>query len=74
MNIKRIAFQRCDQDKPMRFDQVLECDIEAPRGRGLQKHPHQLNNVKARYVKLVILEGTEEFASINRLQLQGASM
>ncbi|CAG9462086.1 unnamed protein product [Pedinophyceae sp. YPF-701] len=71
MSIRKLAMDKCDQDTPQRFDRVFEVDIDQ-RPMKLSQHTHVLQNIRARFVRFVLLDGSEEFASLNRVQIFGS--
>ncbi|GLC38550.1 Intraflagellar transport protein 25 [Pleodorina starrii] len=69
LNVRKLAVEKCDQDKPDQFEKVFEVEL-ANRGDRLQTEVHQVN-IRAKYLKFMILQGHGEFATVNRVSVVG---
>lgn len=69
MNVRKLAVEKCDSEKPDQFEKVFEVEL-ANRGDRLQTEVHQVN-IRAKYLKFMILGGHGEFATMNRISVVG---
>ncbi|GIL84458.1 hypothetical protein Vretimale_19010 [Volvox reticuliferus] len=69
LNVRKLAVEKCDQEKPDQFEKVFEVEL-ANRGDRLQTEVHQVN-IRAKYLKFMILQGHGEFATVNRVSVVG---
>ncbi|KXZ51438.1 hypothetical protein GPECTOR_12g401 [Gonium pectorale] len=69
LNVRKLAVEKCDQEKPDQFEKVFEVEL-ANRGDRLQTEVHQVN-IRAKYLKFIILQGHGEFATVNRVSVVG---
>nr|2YC2_A Chain A, INTRAFLAGELLAR TRANSPORT PROTEIN 25 [Chlamydomonas reinhardtii]2YC2_B Chain B, INTRAFLAGELLAR TRANSPORT PROTEIN 25 [Chlamydomonas reinhardtii]2YC4_A Chain A, INTRAFLAGELLAR TRANSPORT PROTEIN 25 [Chlamydomonas reinhardtii]2YC4_B Chain B, INTRAFLAGELLAR TRANSPORT PROTEIN 25 [Chlamydomonas reinhardtii] len=69
LNVRKLAVEKCDQDKPDQFEKVFEVEL-ANRGDRLQTEVHQVN-IRAKYLKFILLQGHGEFATVNRVSVVG---
>ncbi|EFJ51641.1 hypothetical protein VOLCADRAFT_120416 [Volvox carteri f. nagariensis] len=67
--VRKLAVEKCDQDKPDHFEKVFEVEL-ANRGDRLQTEVHQVN-IRAKYLKFMVLQGHGEFATVNRVSVVG---
>mmetsp|Transcript_21390 Transcript_21390/g.36470 ORF Transcript_21390/g.36470 Transcript_21390/m.36470 type:complete len:170 (+) Transcript_21390:169-678(+) len=72
LNVKKLAVEKCEQDRPDAFDRVFEVEL-TNRGDRLQTEVHQVN-IRAKYLKFTILSGHGEFATVNRVSVVGESL
>ncbi|KAG1652541.1 hypothetical protein FOA52_007882 [Chlamydomonas sp. UWO 241] len=72
LNVKKLAVERCDSDKPTTFEKVFEVDLQNREGR-LQTERHQVN-IKAKFLKFTLLAGYADFATVNRVSVVGAAL
>ncbi|KAG2449646.1 hypothetical protein HYH02_005178 [Chlamydomonas schloesseri] len=69
LNVRKLAVEKCDQEKPDQFEKVFEVEL-ANRGDRLQTEVHQVN-IRAKYLKFMVLQGHGEFATVNRVSVVG---
>lgn len=69
MNVRKLAVEKCETEKPDQFEKVFEVEL-ANRGERLQTEVHQVN-IRAKYLKFIILGGHGEFATVNRVSVVG---
>eukprot|EP00741_Cyanophora_paradoxa_P006326 tig00000980_g6133.t1 len=72
-NVKRILIERCEGEKPVTFEKVMECDY-SDKGGGRQSETHQIQRTTARFLKFVILSGYDEFCAIYSTKVEGTTV
>ena len=75
--IKKIRVEKCTERFPTNFEPIVECELPDTK-TALQQEAFQINKNTAganvRYVKLVLLEGTQQFAMIQHVNMDGDVM
>ncbi|GFH26941.1 uncharacterized protein HaLaN_25175 [Haematococcus lacustris] len=71
LNVKKLCVEKCESDKPDSFEKLFEVEL-ANRGDRLQTEVHQVN-IRAKYLRFIMLSGHGEFASMNRVSVVGES-
>lgn len=76
--VKKIRIERCKEEYATEFEPMVDCDVNAAPEGTLQREAFQINKATVgagvRYVKIVILQGHESFASIHSVGFAGERM
>mmetsp|Transcript_21847 Transcript_21847/g.43347 ORF Transcript_21847/g.43347 Transcript_21847/m.43347 type:complete len:151 (-) Transcript_21847:82-534(-) len=70
-SVKRISVMRCEKNLPVSFEDVYDNNLEE-NGNVIQEEAEEFQTAQmARYLKVVIKEGWEEFASVHMVEVRG---
>jgi heat shock protein beta-11 len=72
-NVRKLQFEASTQTSPSEFQEIYEVEVADRNGR-VQSETNQLRNKpKARFLRITICSGWDDFASIRRISIEGAS-
>jgi ketopantoate reductase len=66
-SVRQIVVEKCDGETPERFEKVMETELA--NRKGLQKETHAAV-FKAKWVKLILVSGWDNFAAVARVSLE----
>mmetsp|Transcript_92666 Transcript_92666/g.135444 ORF Transcript_92666/g.135444 Transcript_92666/m.135444 type:complete len:139 (+) Transcript_92666:45-461(+) len=71
-NIRKLKFESCTQTSPTEFQEIYDVEVADRNGR-VQAETNQIpGKPKARFLRVTIMNGWDDFASIRRISIEGA--
>jgi hypothetical protein len=67
--VQKLSLLRCDKHLPNEFDEIFH--VEFNQKDGVQRESGTIDNAIARYVKVRIDSGFEEFSAVYSVQIEG---
>jgi len=68
-NVRKISFEKCNEMSPTSFEKFYEVELASPGGR-IQQESHSVKEQKARFVRVTLISGWDDFASVHRLGIE----
>mmetsp|Transcript_28681 Transcript_28681/g.71041 ORF Transcript_28681/g.71041 Transcript_28681/m.71041 type:complete len:133 (+) Transcript_28681:148-546(+) len=69
-NVRKLCFEKCTEDQPTAFEQIFEAELDSPQGSRIQQETHAVSLHTARFVRVTIVSGWDDFASVHRLGIE----
>mmetsp|Transcript_106214 Transcript_106214/g.331335 ORF Transcript_106214/g.331335 Transcript_106214/m.331335 type:complete len:209 (-) Transcript_106214:37-663(-) len=73
--VRSVRFEGCQEDKPVNFNVLAECEVEDAQDGRLQvrEMPCGQQEKPTEFVRLLILSGWDDFCSVHRIQVDGVA-
>eukprot|EP00163_Fabomonas_tropica_P027139 TRINITY_DN5147_c0_g2_i1.p1 TRINITY_DN5147_c0_g2~~TRINITY_DN5147_c0_g2_i1.p1 ORF type:complete len:135 (+),score=18.48 TRINITY_DN5147_c0_g2_i1:290-694(+) len=69
-NVRGLVLEKCDSENVAEFTPVTDIDMPNEQGR-IQHEQHVLGNERAKFLKLKITSGYDDFVAIHRVSVMG---
>jgi hypothetical protein len=74
--VKKMSVLACTNQHPNNFEEIYEKEFDenSEASGGYQEGEERVEGVEARFIKLIIKEGWEDFASVHLVETPGQSL
>uniref|UniRef100_A0A6U2FRA7 F5/8 type C domain-containing protein n=1 Tax=Hemiselmis andersenii TaxID=464988 RepID=A0A6U2FRA7_HEMAN len=69
-NVRKISFEKCTEMSPTSFEKFYEVELASPQGGRIQQETHPVKEVSARFLRVTLASGWDDFASVHRISVE----
>eukprot|EP00899_Mesostigma_viride_P004102 jgi/Mesvir1/13693/Mv02126-RA.1 len=69
-SVKKVIVERTEGPQPSKFEKLFEVELQ-DKGNRMQTESHQVGNIPAKHLKLILVSAWDDFATVHKVIVEG---